>query len=227
MTPTEKLLAADKTKKLVPVSAGSSEQQFSHSDLQHFNDPTGISVEEGELLYGLVRTSKPQRVLETGTNIGVSASYIALAIKDNHGAANSVSAGHLTTIEHDGTVANLARERFQSMGLGHLVTVLNTKTHDYFAGLTDETFDFLWLDTELKERYNELLTLFPRVKPGGIICIHDLWCLEFDWFGGVPEEMKKLIKNGDLRALTFQTEHGVTVFQKRRHVDHLADITCS
>jgi len=220
MTPTEKLLALDKTKKLVPVSQGSREKQFSHSDLQHLNDPTGISVEEGELLYGLVRTTKPMTVLETGTNIGVSASYIALALKDNG------LGGKLITIEHDGTVANKAREKFRTMGLDN-VTVLNLSTHTYFAGLRDEKFDFLWLDTELKERYQELLTLFPRVVPGGIICIHDLWCLEFDWFGGVPEEMKALIRSGDLRALTFQTEHGVTVFQKRRVTDHLADITCS
>ena len=220
MTPTEKLLALDPTKKLVPVSQGSREKQFSHSDLQHMNDPTGISVEEGDLLYGLIRTTKPMNVLETGTNIGVSASFIALALKDNG------QGGKLTTIEHDGTVANKARDKFNKMGFDN-VTVLNMSTHTYFAGLTNEKFDFLWLDTELKERYQELLTLFPRVVPGGIICIHDLWCLEFDWFGGVPEAMKELIRKGDLRALTFQTEHGVTVFQKRRENDHLADITNS
>jgi predicted O-methyltransferase YrrM len=185
--------------------------------MQHLNDPTGISIEEGELLYGLIRTTKPMSVLETGTNIGVSASYIALALKDNG------LGGKLTTIEHDGTVANAAREKFRTMGLDN-VTVLNLSTHTYFAGLTDEKFDFLWLDTELKERYNELLTLFPRVVPGGIICIHDLWMLDFDWFGGVPEAMKALFRGGNLRALTFQTEHGVTVFQKRRENDYLADL---
>jgi hypothetical protein len=88
----------------------------------------------------------------------------------------------------------------------------------------DLTYDFLWLDTELKERYNELLTLFPRVTPGGIICIHDLWCLEHPWYGGVPAQMKQLFKNGDLRGLTFKTDHGVATFQKRRTEDHLADI---
>lgn len=221
MTATEKLLELDKTKKVVPVNPGSNDKQFSHSDCADLNDPTGIALEEGELLYGLVRTAKPHAVLETGTNIGVSASYIALAMKEN-------GFGHLTTIEHNGTVAQRARDKFAQMGLSDYITVENTSTHDYFARLpADKKFDFLWLDTELKERYQELLTLFPRVTPGGIICIHDLWVLDFDWFGGVPEGMKKLIRTGEMRGMTFKTDHGVTVFQKRREVDYFADLLSS
>lgn len=217
MNATDKLLELDNTKKVIPV-AGSSNLHFSHSDCQDIADPTGIALEEGELLYGLIRTTKPQAVLETGTNIGVSASYIALGLKDN-------GSGHLTTIEHSTHVANRAKAKFVEMGLSDLITVEITSTQDYFAKLPqDQKFDFLWLDTELKERYQELLTLFPHVTPGGIICIHDLWCLDFDWFGGVPDDMKQLLWNGDLRCLTFNTVHGLTVFQKRRKNDYLADL---
>lgn len=221
MTATEKLLALDNTKSVVPVGPGTNDKQFSHADLGAINNPTGISIEEGELLYGLVRTTKPHSILETGTNIGVSASYMALALKEN-------GFGHLTTIEHSRHVAEIAQNKFHTMGLDELITVANMGTGEFFAALSpNEMFDFLWLDTELKERYQELLTLWPHVKPGGIICIHDLWCLEFDWFGGVPEGMKALIRSGELRGLTFQTTHGVTVFQKRRTVDHFSDLVKS
>jgi predicted O-methyltransferase YrrM len=191
---------------------------FSHTDLQGFGDPTGIAVEEGELLYGLIRTLKPTSLLETGTNIGVSASYMAIALRDN-------GAGKLTTLEHDATVAALASNKLTSMGLAPWVNIVCCKSADYFARISqDTTFDFVWLDTELSQRYRELLTLFPRVTPGGIICIHDLWIMDHEWFGGVPPEMQQLFCNGDLRALTLQTDHGLTVFQKRREKDCLADI---
>ncbi len=220
MNATDKLMDLDKSKSIVPITYGINhgDNQFSHSDLQHLNDPTGIAIEEGELLYGLIRTVKPRLVLETGTNVGVSAQYIAVGLKDN-------GVGHLTTIEHDSTVAAKAREKLTAMNLDQYVTVLNTKTDAFFADLKPEDkFDFLWLDTELNQRYNELLTLWPHVVPGGIICIHDLWHLDFDWFGGVPEGMKKLIREGDLRGMTFKTDHGVTVLQKRRESDYFADL---
>jgi predicted O-methyltransferase YrrM len=222
MNATDKLLELDPHKKILshkekygPVSRDS---MLSHSDFQDMQDPTGIAIEEGEFLYGLVRMVKPVSILETGTNIGVSAQYMALALRDN-------GFGHLTTIEKDGTVASRAKDKLAAMGLSSFATVVTTTTTEFFAGMhPDLTYDFLWLDTELKERYNELLTLFPRVTPGGIICIHDLWCLEHPWYGGVPAQMKQLFKNGDLRGLTFKTDHGVATFQKRRTEDHLADI---
>ena len=222
MNATEKLMSLDSTKTIIPHTVrfgpASKDYQFSHSDCQNMQDPTGIALEEGELLYGLVRTVKPLAILETGTNIGVSAQYMALALKEN-------GAGHIITIEKDRTVANKAKEKFAAMGMSEIVTVANMGTGEFFASMPkDQTFDFLWLDTELKERYNELLVLYPHVTPGGIICIHDLWCLDHDWYGGVPEEMKAMIRSGDLRGLTFQTDHGVTVFQKRRTTDYFADL---
>lgn len=222
MTATDQLLQLDPTKKILShkekYGPMGRDNQFSHSDCQDMQDPTGIAIEEGELLYGLVRTVKPVSILETGTNIGVSAQYMALALKDN-------GFGHLTTIEKDGFVARRAQDKINVMGLSSFVTIANTTTTEFFAGQhADTTYDFLWLDTELKERYNELVTLFPRVVPGGIICIHDLWCLEHHWYGGVPAQMREWIKSGELRGLTFKTDHGVTVFQKRRTEDHLADL---
>ncbi len=221
MNATDKLMEIDATKKIIShkerFGPTSKDNQFSHSDCLDMQDPTGIAIEEGELLYGLIRTVKPINVLETGTNIGVSATYIGMALKDN-------GIGHLTTIEKDGHVAQRAKDKIFTMGLKPFITVENTTTTEFFSKLGDKMFDFLWLDTELKERYNELVTLFPHVAPGGIICIHDLWCLDHEWYGGVPQAMKNWFKSGDLRGLTFQTDHGVAVFQKRRTVDHLADL---
>jgi len=215
MSATQQLLRIDSTKIVVPFGDGT-HNQFSHSDLQSFGDPSGISVEEGEFLYGLIRMVRPSQVLETGTNVGVSGSYICLAMQDNR-------LGHLTTIEHDGTVANLAREKLGKMGFTNF-TIFEGEVANFLQP-SPESVDFLWLDSELNQRFAELLRFYPSMAPGAIACIHDIWNLDFDEFGGVPPELRKLLRNGDLRAMTFKTSHGVTAFQKRRNSDYLAEIS--
>jgi hypothetical protein len=211
---TEILLERDTTKKVIPFGSGRY-QEFAHSDTADVGNPTGIAIQEGEFLYGLARLILPNRILETGTNIGISTSYLALACQHN-------GFGTIDTIEHDSTIAARAQEKFNKLGFSEIIKIHRQSIESFqVSGM----YDLLWLDSELKLRYGELLRFWPNIAPGGIICIHDLWCLEFDEFKGVPEDMKKLIRSGDLRAITFQSDHGVTVFQKRRNIDHLAEIT--
>ena len=212
MNATQELCRRDPAKKVVQLNSGDY-HQFSHSDLQNVGDPTGICTEEGEFLYGLVRLIKPHKVLETGTNVGISASYICLGMEHN-------GFGHLDTIEHDSTVSELAQKKLSGMGFNNF-TIFHGSVEDYRSpgGL-----DLLWLDSELDQRYAELLRFYMCMNGGAIACIHDLWELDFDQFGGVPGPLRGLIGSGDLRALTFNTPHGVTVFQRARAFDYLASI---
>jgi predicted O-methyltransferase YrrM len=213
MSATKELMAADPAKSLrkLLTDAGT---RFSHSDCMDMQDPTGISNEEGELLYGLVRATKPKVILETGTNIGISTAYMALACRDN-------GFGHITTIEHLGIVAGLAEKKLSDVGLLQYVSVMRGEVADFKNDPTTN-IDFMWLDTEFHQRYAELVRFFPLVSPGGIICIHDLWRLEEESYGGVPSDIMWWIRLGHLRALTFATDSGVTVFQKRRETDYLS-----
>ncbi len=223
MSAAQRLMLLDPTKSIVPFGDGTN-HQFEHTDMKGWGQPSGISVEEGEFLYGLVRILKPTFVVETGTNIGISASYMLLAMQDN-------DRGHLTTIEHDSTVAELAQVKLSSMGFKNY-GILNIKVSDHLNMINSygdvkppiPTIDFLWLDTELKERFMELVNYFPHMKPGAVACIHDIWHLDFKEFGAIPIELLELIKTGELRVLSFQTSHGVMVFQKRRADDFVSDI---
>lgn len=206
-------MSRDTTKKIVPFGSGRY-QEFAHTDTADIGNPTGIAIQEGEFLYGLTRMILPQRILETGTNIGISTSYMALACEHN-------GFGIIDTIEHDHTVASRAQEKFDKLGFSNIINIHRQSIETF--NVTGQ-YDLLWLDSELSLRYGELLRFWPNIAPGGIICIHDLWCLDFDEFKGVPNEMKSLIKNGCLRAITFQSDHGVTILQKRRETDHLSEI---
>lgn len=225
MSAAQRLIQLDPTKSIIPFGDGTN-HQFSHSDMKDMGDPSGISIEEGEFLYGLVRILRPTNCVETGTNIGVSASYICLALQDN-------GMGHLTTIEHDSTVYDLGNAKLSSMGFRNYGMLL-CKVSDHITMINSfgdansqikDGIDFLWLDSELDQRFAELLAYFPHMNDGAVACIHDLWHLDFDQFGGVPPDLHELIKSGKLRAVTFRTPHGVTMFQKRRGTDVLADIS--
>lgn len=212
MSATKELLQLDPTKSVIPFGDGTN-HQFSHSDLQHIQDPSGISVEEGEFLYGLVRVHRPTVCIETGCNVGVSASYVGLALRDNQH-------GKLTTIEHLPYVASIASDKLARMGLDR-VTVFNGEVSDFSV---EGPIDFMWLDTEMNQRFSELLRFYPQLSEGALVCIHDIHELDFVEFGGIPMQLRNLLKTGALRVITFKTSHGVTVFQKRRAHDAASDI---
>jgi len=206
MSASTRLTELDSNKRCIPL--GDKEWQFIHSDTEEarLGQPSGISCEEGEFLYGLTRIMRPTKVLETGTNIGISASYILLALEDN-------GHGHLKTIEHDKTVSSFAQAKLDSMGF---------KRFDIFTGeIADfpqpenNSIDLLWLDSELDQRYAELVRFYPCMKIGAIACIHDHPRFGIPEFGDLPEELVDAIGFGSLNVLTFPTSHGVTIFQKR------------
>jgi len=166
------------------------------------SDPTGINIEEGELLYGLVRTFKPRLMLETGTNIGTSAIYAALAMKDN-------GFGKLITLEGFKDLIPTAQHYIDLVGVSDQVEIVHALSQD-FELAKDQVIDFMWLDTLLEIRYQELMKFYPHLTNGGIICIHDHPCLgENPAFGPVPELVSSL------HRIEAQTGHGLTFFQKR------------
>ncbi|MEM4720657.1 MAG: class I SAM-dependent methyltransferase [Candidatus Methanomethylicaceae archaeon] len=214
MSATKELLAREKELVIVQDQA-SKYTRFCHKEAGSFGfgDPTGISCEEGELLYGLVRVVRPLFVLETGTNIGISTRYIALALEHNG------DGGRVVTIEHDKCVADFAR-----MTLSRMFTNVEVCEGDSLSAILNRPVDLLWLDTEPSIRYFELTRFFASVVPGGFICIHDLWELDCPMFGGLPKSIGDFLKSGKLSVVRFRTVHGVSVFQKAFDEDVLLDV---
>jgi predicted O-methyltransferase YrrM len=65
-----------------------------------------VAPEVGRLFYLLVRTHKPSRIVEFGTSFGISAIYLAAALRDN-------GSGHLITTEKDAEKALRSAEHFE------------------------------------------------------------------------------------------------------------------
>lgn len=185
-----------------------------------FND-AGVEVEVGEFLYAMVRILKPEAVLETGTHVGVGACYMGTGLQEN-------GFGVLDTVEFLPELHAKAVERIHNVGLDNYVKLHLIDAKDF---VSQKVYDLILLDTEPQTRFAELLKYYLFLKEGGYIFIHDLHRhmqqVEnaehgFAWpYGVIPEQMKLLIKNGQLRPFHFGTPRGLTGFYKVSSDDYV------
>lgn len=181
------------------------EESFGHKDLEYLQaptGPTGISLAECEFLYGLIRLTNARVCVELGTNIGVSASAICLALES--------TGGKLYTVEHNGYVGKIAEDKLTKMGFKNFEVIIG-RAESY---IPTEPMDFLHCDTELATRFFELVKLWPHIKHGGFIAIHDCVTLTDSRFGPIPLDMQNWLDNGLLQYINFPTAHGLTIMRK-------------
>src|ERR1700689_4796807 len=76
-----------------------------------------ISARGGDLLYALVRASRPDTVIEFGTSFGISTLYLAAAVTDN-------GTGRVLGTELSATKIAAARANLAEAGLAGPVTIL-------------------------------------------------------------------------------------------------------
>ena len=75
------------------------------------------------LLFRLIREFRPERRLQLGTSLGISAAYQAAALEAN-------GRGHLVTLEGASALAQIARDNLQRIGLDHRVEVVSGRFVD-------------------------------------------------------------------------------------------------
>jgi len=180
-----------------------------------FND-AGTEVEVSEFLYSLVRMLKPNYILETGTHVGVSSAYMALALEEN-------KKGSMTTFEILPELRVKAVALWDDLNISGLI-----ESHLYsslLGPLPVQPIDFLFLDSEPQLRFDEFIRYWPLVPLGGFIAIHDLhpkmghedWVVHdmYDWpWGDFRTKLGQYIKNGEVSIMHFPTPRGFTFFQK-------------
>lgn len=219
MTITERLLDLDPTLDL------HDEGEWSNTKTPYlaFND-AGVECETGEFLYSMVRILKPKHVLETGTHVGIGASYMGLAAKDN-------TFGFVETVEFIPENHRRAVQRMTALDLNGFVTChLMDVAQFQPAG---RTYQLILLDTEPQTRFAEAVRFTAYLDDGGFMFIHDLHRHmaqvgqnpdhpnEPFWpWGPIPEELAKLVHEGVLVPFHFPTPRGLTGFYKPRVDDY-------
>lgn len=167
----------------------------------------GVENEVGELLHALVRVFKPELVFETGTHLGISAAYMALALHQN-------GKGSLTTV--DTQLYPRATKLWRDLGIKDQIHFIQGKSLEVNL---EATVDILLLDTEPALRFDEFVRFYPNVRDGGLIIIHDLHPhLSYEgtcWpYGDFRPKLARFMFDHSVQTMSFPTPRGLTIFQK-------------
>ncbi len=120
-----------------------------------------VTPESGQLLYTLVRGTRPALVVEFGMSLGLSTIHLASAVRDN-------GVGRVVTTEMSSAKIATARASFADVGLGDLVTILEGDATQTLTAI-DEPVNFVLLDG-WKDLYVPVLKLLePKLSPGALV----------------------------------------------------------
>lgn len=120
-----------------------------------------VTPEAGNLLYALVRASRPSTVVEFGMSLGISAIHLASAVRDN-------GTGRVITTELSAVKVAKAKETFAETRLDDLITVLEGDALTTLADV-DGPVQFVLLDG-WKELYLPVTKLLePKLSSGALI----------------------------------------------------------
>jgi predicted O-methyltransferase YrrM len=125
-----------------------------------------ISARGGDLLYSLVRASRPETVVEFGTSYGISTLYLAAAVADN-------GAGRVYSTELSATKIAAARANLAEAGLGEHVTILAGDARETLASLPGP-IGFVLLDGWKDLCLPVLRSLESRLAAGALVVADDV-----------------------------------------------------
>ena len=125
-----------------------------------------VGAAEGSLLHILARSVRSKRILELGTAIGYSGTWLARALADG---------GELLTVEHNPKTAALAQKNFDKTGVASKVRIV-VGTADQALRGAKGPFDFIFNDID-KVGYPAVLEpCIERLRPGGLLVTDNvLW----------------------------------------------------
>ena len=178
--------------------------------------------DSANLLYGLVRSMKPDVCVEIGAALGKSACYIGMALKENgSGVLYSIDPHEPTDWNDRGAVNSLEifKNNITTLGVADRVNIIRSYSQDA-ARSWNRPIDFIFIDGDHSyEGVKRDWELFvPHVKPFGVVVFHDtIWDLP-DYRDqrratmGVPRFVDELRKQG-YQVLTIDRDCGVSLVQ--------------
>jgi predicted O-methyltransferase YrrM len=128
----------------------------------------------GQLLFRMVNKYRPGTILELGSSLGITSSYLALGNPQ----------GKMITLEGADEVAQVARQNFQQLGLSGIEMVpgdFQQTLPKILSGL--DTVDFVFVDGNHRKEptlqyFNQLL---PKTNPLSILVFDDIhWSREME-----------------------------------------------
>jgi len=172
-----------------------------HPERWSMYDSMTAEYEVLEFLRALVTTIKPSLVVETGTFLGVSTIWIARALREN-------GFGRIITCEYDPEVFARAKAKIEASDVADLIECRNESSLDMKV---EGTIDFLFSDSDMPIREQEVRRYLPQLNPCGVIAMHDA----SSHLKTVRDAALKLEAEGLISVVLLPTPRGLVLAQKR------------
>jgi predicted O-methyltransferase YrrM len=172
-----------------------------HPERWHMYDSMTAEVEVLDFLRQLVKTVKPELIVETGTFSGLSTLHFAEGLKAN-------GFGKVITCEYDAKVFSAAQQRFNASGLARWIEARNESSLDMSV---KGKIDLLFCDSDAPLREQEVRRFLPQMDSSGLILMHDA----NSSMKIVREAALRLEAEGLLSVLLLPTPRGLVMAQKK------------
>lgn len=170
----KKLLADHSVLNVEDFGAGSSLSKKNKRSVSTIAKNAAKPKKYGQLLYRMIKYYQPQTILELGTSLGITTSYLSLANKD----------AKLTTLEGSKEIAAVAKNNFNVLGL-HNTDIITGNFDDTLTSVIRglSSLDFAFVDgnhrQEPTENYFEELLL--KTHDHSVLVFDDIhWSREME-----------------------------------------------
>jgi caffeoyl-CoA O-methyltransferase len=161
-----------------------------------------VPAVDGRMLRLLAESLGAKKVVEFGTSNGISGLWWSLALRKTD--------GKLFTHEINPDTVALARKNFATAGVTEIVTVVEGDGHETAKKLTGP-IDMVFIDAEKEGYLDYLQKTLPLVRPGGLICAHNI-------SANMPDQgfLKAITTDPNLETVFFMSGGGLSVTLKKR-----------
>lgn len=155
-----------------------------------------VMLDDAELLKGLIRSLKPNAIIEIGTFVGTSTLVMA----------NVMENGKIYTVDkHDHKVMDKARE----LGLDNYIEFFHQDSYEFAKEIVEKLpiIDFVFYDAEahVDQYLRHFDILKKNMKPGSIYAVHDYFTR--------AEAHQAFLKHITEKYITIPTSKGLTLIQ--------------
>jgi len=198
----KKLLQDSSTITIEDFGAGSKNNT---SNIRKVNYIARTSLSQGKyahLLYNLVKRYQPETILELGTSLAVSTSYLALANPQ----------ARMISLEGSKAIAAIANETLQACGVKNVSVRVGKFDDTLDSALLDlQTIDFAFIDgnhtKEATLRYFE--KILPYCTERSILIFDDI-----SWSEGMYEAWQQIVANQNVSVSIDICKQGLVFFRK-------------
>jgi len=158
------------------------------------------------LLFRIIRELRPRLCLELGTNLGISASYQAAALKVN-------DRGEIVTLEGEKNLVALAEKNFERLGLDNVSAIVG-RFHDTLGGALDELgpVDLAFIDGhhDGDATMNYFDQIHPALSENAIVVFDDIF-----WSESMQRFWRAIVDDGRVLASVELAQWGIVIAGSR------------